>query len=82
MSTAIAVGDKGWVAAGMPVGEAVGAAAELPQALINNENAASMSRVDFLSISTSRFAENVTLQFAISGSPDVSIVSKSFDSIH
>jgi hypothetical protein len=63
----------------MSVGEAVGAAVELPQALINNAIAASMSRVDFLSISTSGFAENVSLPFAISGSPDVSFVSKSFD---
>jgi hypothetical protein len=53
MSTAIAVGDMGWVAAGMPVGEDVGAAIEPPQALTNNENAASVIRIDFLSISTS-----------------------------
>ena len=80
MSTAIAVGG-GWVAAGMSVGEAVWAAVEPPQALINNENAASMSRVDFLSISTSRFTENVSLPFVSSGSPDVRSDSKSFDPI-
>ncbi len=65
----------------MSGGEAIGAAAELPQALINNENAASLSRVDFLSISTSRFAENVSLPFEISGSPDIRYDSKSFDPI-
>ena len=80
MSTAITVGG-GWVAAGMPVGEALGVAVEPPQALINIENAASISRVDFLSISTSRFAENVSLPFVISGSPDVRFGSKSFDPI-
>ncbi len=80
MSTAIAVGG-GWVAAGMSVDEAVWVAVEPPQALINNENAASMSRVDFLSISTSRFTENVSLPFVISGSPDVRSDSKSFDPI-
>jgi len=79
MSTASGAGGMGWVADRMSVGEAVGAAVEPPQALTKNENAASMSRVDFLSISTSRFAENMSLPSAIRGSPDVRFNSKSFD---
>lgn len=65
----------------MSVGEAVGAAVEPPQALANNENAANMSRVDFLSISTSRFGEKISLRFVINGSPDVCIDKKTFDPI-
>ncbi len=78
MSTAIPVGGMGWVAAGMSVGDAVGAAVEPTQALTNNENAASMMRVDFLSISTSRISENLSLRFVINGSPGVSVDSQSF----
>jgi hypothetical protein len=53
MSTALAVGGADWVATAVFVGDTVGAAIEPPQALTNNENAANMRSVDFLSISTS-----------------------------
>lgn len=53
MSTVLAVGRTGWVAAGVSVGDAVGVAIEPPQALTNNEIAASKRGDDFLFISTS-----------------------------
>lgn len=53
MSTVLAVGRTGWVAAGESIGEAIGVVVETPQALTNNENTASKRGDDFRFISTS-----------------------------
>jgi hypothetical protein len=53
MSIVLDVGVAGCVAVAVSAGEVVGVAVDPPQALTNNENTASIKRVDFLSISTS-----------------------------
>ena len=81
MSTALVVGGADSVTTCVFVGETVGAVVEPPQALTNNENAASMRRLDFLYISTSLLIGYMNLQFAFDGLPNASIDSKHFDPI-